>query len=162
MLSALLLTMRLALALAPHDRVADAPLLAAVCERYATPLVSAQLLCSVAFVESKGNGRAVNAGGHCGAWQQHPMWSGMWGDDCYRDNGSRVCRQPGGLGVTCEELTDVTLAGRVAARHLHYLASNPRNRSVLCRYSGSTGERCTRYTNAVRRIENRLNGGIYD
>ena len=156
MLTALFLTLRIATLLTTtgHDPV-DAALFATVCTRNATALVSAERLCAVAYVESKHRARVVNAGGHCGAWQQHPAWSGMWGDDCYNDAGRLTCRQPGGMGVTCEELVDVTMAARVAARHLHYLTARHRGRA-LCRYAGARGERCTRYVAAVARAERAL------
>lgn len=153
MLTTLLLTLRIAALLTGTDRLADAPLFASACVRSATPRVSAERLCAVAYVESAYRYRAVNAGGHCGAWQQHPHWSQMWGDDC-----ADGCRQPGGAGVTCEELMDVPTAARVAARHLDYLERHPRPRPALCRYAGATGARCEQYTNAVARVESWLAG----
>ena len=158
MLTTLLLTLRIAslLMTTGHDAT-DAHLFAMACTRNATPLVSAERLCAVAFVESKHRARVVNGTGHCGAWQQHPRWSQMWGDDCYDDAGRLTCRQPGGLGVTCEELVDVTTAARVASRHLTYLTRRYHDRA-LCRYAGATGQRCRDYTAAVRRIERGLEG----
>lgn len=152
MLSTILLAIRLAMVTGSPD----AFLFAQVCTDNATPLVSAERLCSVAYVESRLNFRAHNAGGHCGAWQQHPTWSGMFGDDCYSDSGQLLCRQPGGLGVECEALMDATLAGRVAARHLHYLTRRHGSTRSLCRYAGATGERCSRYRNAVMSMERKL------
>lgn len=152
----MLTTLLLAIRLAVVTGSPDAFLFAQVCERNATPLVTAERLCSVAYVESRLSYRAHNAGGHCGAWQQHPKWAGMWGDDCYSDSGSLTCRQPGGLGVDCAELLDVTVAGRVAARHLHYLSRRYGSNRSLCRYAGATGERCSRYRNAVIRMERKL------
>jgi hypothetical protein len=153
MLTALFLTFRIALLLAETERVLDAPVFAAACAREATPEVSPARLCAVAFVESRYSYRATNAGGHCGAWQQHPRWSQMWGDDC-----AEGCRQPGGAGVTCGELLDVNLAARVAARHLTYLERHPRNRPPLCRYAGASGPRCESYREAVRNVERALTG----
>ena len=151
-----MLTLRVAtlLTVTGHDP-ADAHTFADACMRNATPLVSPERLCAVGFVESKMRYRAHNAGGHCGAWQQHPAWSGMWGDDCYTEDGTLTCRQPGGAGVTCEELMDVTLAARVASRHLHYLTRRHGDRA-LCRYAGARGERCRRYVTAVLRAERAL------
>ena len=156
MLTTLLLTLRIAslLMTTGHDAT-DSHLFAMACVRNATPLVSAERLCAVAFVESKHRARVVNAGGHCGAWQQHPMWSGMWGDDCYDDAGRLTCMQPGGAGVACEELVDVTVAARVASRHLHYLTRRHQGRA-LCRYAGARGARCSRYVAAVTRAERYL------
>lgn len=156
MLTTLFLTLRIAALLTStgHDPT-DSHLFAMACTRNATELVSAERLCAVAFVESKHRYRAHNAGGHCGAWQQHPAWSQMWGDDCYDGDGRLTCRQPGGLGVTCEELMDVTTAARVASRHLHYLTRRY-DRRALCRYAGARGERCTRYVAAVTRAERSL------
>jgi len=151
MLSTILLAIRLAMVTGSPD----AFVFAEVCMDNATPLVSAARLCAVAYVESRLHYRANNSGGHCGAWQQHPMWSGMWGDDCYDDTGRLTCRQPGGLGVACEELVDVTVAARVASRHLHYLTRRYQGRA-LCRYAGARGERCTRYVAAVARAERYL------
>jgi hypothetical protein len=140
-----------------HDP-SDALLFAETCQREATPLVTAHRLCAVAWVESRLRPRAVNGGGHCGAWQQHPRWSQMWGDDCYTAEGVLTCRQPGGDGVTCGELTgDVNTAGRVAARHLHYLTARY-GTGALCRYAGATGVRCIRYASRVRKIELMLGG----
>ncbi len=79
----------------------------------------------------------------------------MWGDDCYDDAGRLTCRQPGGLGVTCEELVDVTTAARVASRHLTYLTRRYHGRA-LCRYAGATGQRCGQYAAAVARAERHL------
>ena len=79
----------------------------------------------------------------------------MWGDDCYDDAGRLTCRQPGGLGVTCEELVDVTTAARVASRHLTYLTRRYHDRA-LCRYAGATGQRCGQYAAAVARAERYL------
>jgi hypothetical protein len=156
MLTTLLLTLRIAsLLMATGHDATDAHLFAMACTRNATPLVSAERLCAVAFVESKHRARVVNAGGHCGAWQQHPQWSGMWGDDCYDDAGRLTCMQPGGAGVACEELVDVTVAARVASRHLTYLTRHYHDRA-LCRYAGATGQRCGRYTAAVARAERHL------
>jgi hypothetical protein len=152
-LTTFLLTLRIAALLTTTDRLQDAPLFASACVRHATPHVSAERLCAVAYVESAYRYAAVNAGGHCGAWQQHPRWSQMWGDDC-----ADGCRQPGGEGVTCEELLDVPTAARVAARHLDYLERHPRPRPALCRYAGASGGRCRDYTNAVARVELRLAG----
>jgi hypothetical protein len=156
MLTTLLLTLRIAslLMTTGHDAT-DSHLFAMACTRNATPLVSAERLCAVAFVESKHRARVVNAGGHCGAWQQHPMWSGMWGDDCYDAAGRLTCMQPGGAGVACEELVDVTVAARVASRHLTYLTRRHHDRA-LCRYAGARGERCGRYVAAVARAERHL------
>ena len=156
MFTAFLLTLKIAALLTStgHD-ASDSHLFALACTRNATPLVSAERLCAVAFVESKHRARVVNAGGHCGAWQQHPVWSGMWGDDCYDDAGRLTCMQPGGAGVACEELVDVTVAARVASRHLHYLTRRHQGRA-LCRYAGARGERCSRYTAAVARAERAL------
>ena len=156
MLTTFLLTVRIASMLTStgHDAT-DSHLYALACTRNATPLVSAERLCAVAYVESKHRARAVNAGGHCGAWQQHPAWSGMWGDDCYDDAGRLTCMQPGGDGVACEELVDVTVAARVASRHLHYLTRRHQGRA-LCRYAGARGERCSRYVAAVARAERAL------
>jgi len=156
MLHILILTLRVAALLTHtgHDP-SDAHLFALACVRHATPSVSAETLCAVAFVESNPRYRAPNAGGHCGAWQQHPQWSQMWGDDCYDDAGHLTCRQPGGLGVSCEELMDVPTAARIAARHLHYLTRRHGDRA-LCRYAGARGERCTRYAAAVTRAERHL------
>jgi hypothetical protein len=153
MLTTLLLTFRIAILLTGTQRIEDAPLFASACVRESTAMVSPARLCAVAFVESGYRYRATNRGGHCGAWQQHPQWSQMWGDDC-----ADGCRQPGGAGVTCEELMDVPTAARVASRHLTYLETHPRNRSPLCRYAGATGQRCRDYTAAVRRIERGLEG----
>ena len=110
------------------------------------------LLCAVAWVESRWSYRATN-GHHCGAWQQSPAWSAMWGDDCW-DGSTLLCRQPGGAGVDCEELMDVPTAARVAARHLAYLSA--RYDRPLCRYSGSTGINCERYEGAVERVRGLL------
>jgi len=152
MLAELILTFRLVLMLhAEGHPYEDAGVFARACVRAETPHVSAETLCAVAYVESKHRFRAVNAGGFCGAWQQHPQWSQMWGDDCWEGN-ERLCRQPGGEGVSCAELLDVNLAARVAARHLTYLTQRHGERA-LCRYAGATGERCTRYTTAVARAE---------
>lgn len=151
-----MLTIKVLTLLTPtgHD-AADSHLFALTCARNSTGLVSAERLCAVAFVESRHNYRALNGGGHCGAWQQHPDWSAMWGDDCYDNDGRLTCKQPGGLGLTCGELMDVVTAGRVAARHLHYLTRRHGDRA-LCRYAGARGERCTRYAAAVARAERHL------
>jgi hypothetical protein len=143
MLTTILLTLRIAALLTTtgHDAT-DAALYATVCVRESTPLVSPERLCAVAYVESKMTYRAVNAGGHCGAWQQHPRWTRDFGD---------------AGPVSCEELMDVPTAARVAARHLTRLESRPRgDRTPLCRYAGATGERCRDYTLAVTRAESRL------
>jgi hypothetical protein len=153
MLTVVILMLRIAAILAHTERTDDAHLFALACSKEATPHVSAYRLCAVAFVESSFRYDAHNEGGHCGAWQQHPRWSGMWGDDC-----AEGCRQPGGLGVTCEELLDVPTAARVAARHLTYLELHPRNRSALCRYAGASGARCESYTHRVLNTERRLRG----
>lgn len=131
---------------------------AEVCGREATPYVTAERLCAVAWVESRLRPRVVNSGGHCGAWQQHPRWSQMWGDDCYTNEGTLTCRQPGGAGISCGELTDINTAGRVAARHLHYLTRRY-GAGALCRYAGATGLRCARYASRVTKIEAYLRGG---
>lgn len=144
MLHTLLLTLRIAalLTVTGHDAT-DAALFAAACVRESTPLVSPERLCAVAYVESKMTYRAVNAGGHCGAWQQHPRWTVDFSDDAGP--------------VSCEELMDVPTAARIAARHLTRLEARPRGqRTPLCRYAGATGERCRNYTLAVARAERRL------
>jgi hypothetical protein len=153
MLTTFLLTIRIAILLTGTQRIEDAPLFASACVRESTAMVSPARLCAVAFVESGYRYRATNRGGPCGAWQQHPQWSQMWGDDC-----ADGCRQPGGEGVTCEELLDVPTAARVAARHLDYLERHPRPRPALCRYAGASGGRCRDYTTAVARVELRLAG----
>ena len=145
MLTVVFLTIRIAALLTTtgHD-AADAALFATACVRESTPLVSPERLCAVAYVESKMTYRAVNAGGHCGAWQQHPRWTVDFSDDG---------------PVSCEELMDVPTAARIAARHLTRLEARPRGqRAPLCRYAGATGERCRAYTNAVARAERRLTG----
>ena len=152
-----LLAIRLALlAIYTGHDPADAGRFAEVCVREATHNTSPQRLCAVAWVESRLRYRATNRGGHCGAWQQHPRWSAMWGDDCWQDD-TLTCRQPGGQGVTCEELMDLTLAARVAARHLTYLTRRYES-GALCRYAGATGERCVRYAARVVKVERLLSG----
>jgi hypothetical protein len=143
MLTTILLTLRIAALLTTtgHDAT-DAALFAVACTRNATPLVSAERLCAVAFVESKMHHAAVNASGHCGAWQQHPRWTAALSDD--------------GALLECGELTDVTYAARVAARYLDRLERRHHARPPLCRYAGATGERCANYALAVARVELRL------
>ena len=143
MLTAFLLTLKIASLLTStgHD-ASDSHLFAMACTRNATELVSAERLCAVAFVESKMHHDAVNASGHCGAWQQHPRWTADFSDD--------------GAQMDCGELTDVTYAARVAARYLTRLEARHHARPPLCRYAGATGERCRAYTLAVTRVESRL------
>jgi hypothetical protein len=158
--SVLLLTTRIVslLTTTGHDPTPDAFVFAQACIESQTPEVSAQRLCAVAFVESRYKFRAVNSGGHCGAWQQAPRWSQMFGDDCWTPDGRLTCRQPGGEGVVCEELMDVYLAARVAARHLTLIEQRRNEDGLgLCRYAGATGERCRHYRTAVARAERHLN-----
>ena len=143
MLTTILLTLRIAALLTTtgHDAT-DAALFAVACVRESTALVSPARLCAVAFVESKMHHDAVNASGHCGAWQQHPRWTAALSDD-------------GGV-MDCGELIDVTYAARVAARYLDRLERRAHARPPLCRYAGATGERCRNYATAVARVELRL------
>ena len=149
-------TLLLAIALALHPTAPtphDALLFARACTTEGRRHnVDPALLCAVAWVESRWTYDATNRG-HCGAWQQSPRWSQMWGDDCWK-GAELACRQPGGAGVTCEELVDVPTAARVAARHLSYLQA--RYPDALCRYAGATGERCGRYVEAVERVRRLL------
>ena len=148
----LYLTVRL---LALTNNAENAYIYADACVRNETENISAERLCAIAHVESRYIFNAVNNSGHCGSWQQHPKWSLMWGDDCYDNYGRLICRQPGGNGLSCEELLDVYVSARVAARHLNYLYRR-NNRNYLCRYAGATGQRCVNYTNSVSRIENEI------
>jgi hypothetical protein len=113
----------------PHD----AYTFANAATTHATPLVSARLLLAVAWVESTWHPAPTSNPNHCGPWQQNPAMSGMWGDDC----ADGQCRQPGGMGVDCEELSgDVYRAAEVASRHLHYVIHRRGLRGGLCRYHG--------------------------
>lgn len=103
----------------PHRAEFVAELSAAAIEYGAEYGVDPALLMAVGYVENRWSpdcGRVA-----CGPYQQLARYSQMWGDDCWTD-GRLTCRQPGGAGVTSDQLVkDVRLATRVAARHLRYL-----------------------------------------
>jgi hypothetical protein len=153
-MTTLLLALTIALHPIPHHARTphDVWTLANAVESAATPLVSARLLLAVAWVESTWHHNPTTNPNHCGAWQQNPApdISAMWGDDCW-DGHTVTCRQPGGAGVDCEELTDQFRAAVVAARHLTYTISRRGLIGGLCRYHGAPAdsERCASYTRRV-------------
>ena len=153
-MTTLLLALTIALHPIPHHARTphDVWTLATAVESAATPLVSARLLLAVGFVESTWHHSPAGNPNHCGTWQQNPApdISAMWGDDCW-DGHTVTCRQPGGAGVACEELTDQFRAAVIAARHLHYVIERRGLRRGLCRYLGQPfkSEECADYLGRV-------------